>query len=507
MRAGGRIELIVGRSLTAKARAFLGLPPSELFATKPAVQAAGGFTRAQKIIGRACGKEGVRPGEYCEVQVTTVGSQDATGPMTRDELTDLACLKFQAPLVMQSFCHTAAYPRAVDIKMQHSLPDFITARGGVALRPGDGVIHSFLNRMCLPDTIGTGADSHTRMPLGISFAAGSGLVAFAAATGSMPLDVPGSVLVRFVGTRRPGITLRDLVHAIAYCAKEQGLLTVEKQGKRNIFNGRILEIEGLEDLPCDQAFELCNASAERSAAACAIALKPERVKEYLRSNASFLRKLAAAGYNSQEALLRRAAVMDETAENFVPLTADPDCSYDAVLTIDMDTITEPLLCVPCDPDDVHKLSELADTKLDECFIGSCMTNIGHYRAAAEIFSHSQGQAPVRLWLAPPTRMDQDKLKEEGCFSAFAKVGARVEVAGCSLCMGNQARVRDNAVVLSTSTRNFKNRLGTGAQVYLGSAELTAVSATFGRLPSVEEYFAALKPVADKGADLYQPLTF
>ena len=507
VRAGGRIELIVGRALTMKARAFLGLEPSTLFAIKPEVKASGGFTRAQKIIGRACGKDGVRPGEYCEVKITTVGSQDATGPMTRDELADLACLKFQAPLVMQSFCHTAAYPRAVDIKMQHSLPDFITARGGVALRPGDGVIHSFLNRMCLPDTVGTGADSHTRMPLGISFAAGSGLVAFAAATGSMPLDVPGSVLVRFVGKRRPGITLRDLVHAIAYFARKQGLLTVEKQGKKNVFNGRILEIEGLEDLPVEQAFELCNASAERSAAACAIALKPERVQEYLRSNAAFLRKLVEQGYNDKEALLRRAEVMEQTAANFTPICADPDCTYDAVLTIDMGEINEPLLCAPCDPDDVRPLSELAGTKLDECFIGSCMTNIGHYRAAAEIFMHAKAQAPVRLWLAPPTRMDQEKLKAEGCFAAFAKAGARIEVAGCSLCMGNQARVRDNAVVLSTSTRNFKNRLGTGAQVYLGSAELTAVSACLGRLPTVEEYFAALAPVEEKASTIYVPLTF
>ena len=507
VRAGGRINLIVGRSLTNRARAFLGLGASDLFVPVPEIKGEGGFTRAQKIVGRACGLPGIRPGQYCEVKVTTVGSQDTTGPMTRDELTDLACLKFQTPLFMQSFCHTAAYPKAVDLKMQHSLPKFVTARGGVALRPGDGVIHCFLNRMCLPDTVGTGGDSHTRMPLGISFAAGSGLVAFAAASGMMPLDMPESVLVRFTGQRRPGITLRDLVQAIPYFAIEQGLLTVEKKGKRNVFNGRILEIEGLEDLPCEQAFELCNASAERSAAACTVRLNPESVKTYLRSNAAFLRKLAAEGYESREALLQRAACMDEILEHYEPIEADPDCQYAAVLEIDLSKITEPIVCAPNDPDDARLLSAVAGTELNECFIGSCMTNIGHYRAAAAIPSQAKEQVPVRLWLTPPTRMDREELKAEGQFAVFAKAGARIEIPGCSLCMGNQARVRDNAIVLSTSTRNFKNRLGNGAQVYLGSAELTAAAAMLGRLPTPEEYFKLAAPIYGHESEIYQLLDF
>lgn len=507
VRAGGRIELIIGRSLTAKAREFLGLPPADFFASAPEVKGEGGFTRAQKIVGRACGKAGVRPGEYCEPKVATVGSQDTTGPMTRDELRDLACLKFQSPLVMQSFCHTCAYPKSVDIKTQSTLPGFMTERGGVALRPGDGVIHCFLNRMCLPDCVGTGGDSHTRMPLGISFPAGSGLVAFAAATGMMPLNMPESVLVRFKGERRPGITLRDLVHAIPYFAIKQGLLTVDKQGKKNIFNGRILEIEGLEDLPCEHAFELADASAERSAAACAISLNKERVVEYLKSNAAFLRELASEGYQDKDALLRRADAMDEYAAHYQPIHADPDCSYAAVLEIDMGEITEPILCVPSDPDDVHLLSELSDTHIDECFVGSCMTNIGHYRAAAAILGQCEGEVPVRLWMAPPTRMDQAELKREGAFSVFGRAGARIEVPGCSLCMGNQARVRDNAVVLSTSTRNFKNRLGRGAQVYLGSAELACVSAMLGRLPKLNEYFDAVKVLEGHESEIYQLLDF
>lgn len=507
VRAGGRIELISGRSLSNKAAAFLGLPAPECFAREPEIKGQGGFTRAQKIVGRACGLAGVRPGQYCEPRITTVGSQDTTGPMTRDELADLACLKFQSPLFMQSFCHTAAYPKPVDLKMQHSLPQFVTARGGIALKPGDGVIHCFLNRMCLPDTVGTGADSHTRMPLGLSFAAGSGLVAFAAASGIMPLDMPESVLVRFKGKRRPGITLRDLVHAIAYFAIRQGLLTVEKKGKRNVFNGRIIEIEGLEDLPCEQAFELANASAERSAAACAIRLSEHSVKTYLKSNVAFLRQLAAQGYESKEALLRRAQAMEEVLQDFKPLDADPDCSYAAVLNIDLDEITEPIVCAPNDPDDVKLLSEVANTKLDECFIGSCMTNIGHYRAAAAILGQAAEQVPVRLWLTPPTRMDREQLKSEGLFAVYARAGARIEIPGCSLCMGNQARVRDNCTALSTSTRNFKNRLGTGAQVYLGSAELTAVSAMLGRLPTVEEYFARVELLNGQENAIYRLLDF
>ena len=508
VRAGGRIPLIIGRALTARACAFLGQELPNVFAvTDSAPASTQGYTRAQKIVGRACGRVGVRPGEYVEVKVTTVGSQDTTGPMTRDELKDLACLKFTAPLVMQSFCHTCAYPRPVDVANHHSLPKFMIERGGVALRPGDGVIHSWLNRMCLPDTVGTGGDSHTRMPLGISFPAGSGLVAFAAATGMMPLDMPESVLVRFTGTRRPGITLRDLVHAIPYFARKQGLLTLDKTNKINVFSGRILEIEGLEDLSVEHAFELADASAERSAAACAIALNEESVCTYLKSNSALLKKMAQEGYESKEALLTRAAAMDEFVAHPTQIKADPDCSYAAVLEINMDEITEPILCVPNDPDAAYLLSECQGTKLDEIFVGSCMTNIGHYRAVASILADLKQESPCRFWMAPPTRMDRDELVAEGLYATFAKAGARMEMPGCSLCMGNQAHVAENATVISTSTRNFPNRLGKGSQVYLGSAELCAVCARLGQIPTVEEYFKYTACLSGHEGQLYQLLNF
>lgn len=513
VRAGGRIPLIIGRALTKRACEYLGQDLPAVFAS-PAAAAASeaasgkkGYTRAQKIVGLACGREGVRPGEYVEVKVTTVGSQDTTGPMTRDELKDLACLKFTAPLVMQSFCHTCAYPRPVDVKNHHTLPQFMIERGGVALHPGDGVIHSWLNRMCLPNTIGTGGDSHTRMPLGISFPAGSGLVAFAAATGMMPLDMPESVLVRFTGTRRPGITLRDLVHAIPYFARQKGLLTLDKKGKVNVFNGRILEIEGLEDLSAEHAFELADASAERSAAACAIDLSNESVITYLKSNSALLKQMAAKGYEDKDALLRRAAAMDEFIQNPVRIQADPDCEYAAVLEINMDEITEPILCVPNDPDAAYLLSDCQGTKLNEIFVGSCMTNIGHYRAVASILGGMEHESPCRFWMAPPTRMDQSELMAEGLYSLFAKAGARMEMPGCSLCMGNQARVADNAVVISTSTRNFPNRLGKGSQVYLGSAELCAVCARLGYIPTKEEYFKYTACLNGHEGELYQLLNF
>ena len=508
VRAGGRIPLIIGRALTARACAFLGQEIPPVFAaTDSAPDSTQGYTRAQKIVGQACGRVGVRPGEYVEVKVTTVGSQDTTGPMTRDELKDLACLKFTAPLVMQSFCHTCAYPRPVDVANHHSLPKFMIERGGVALRPGDGVIHSWLNRMCLPDTVGTGGDSHTRMPLGISFPAGSGLVAFAAATGMMPLDMPESVLVRFTGTRRPGITLRDLVHAIPYFARKQGLLTLDKTNKINVFSGRILEIEGLEDLSVEHAFELADASAERSAAACAIALNEESVCTYLKSNSALLKKMAQEGYESKEALLNRAAAMDEFVAHPSQIKADPDCSYAAVLEINMDEITEPILCVPNDPDAAYLLSECQGTKLDEIFVGSCMTNIGHYRAVASILADLKQESPCRFWMAPPTRMDRDELVAEGLYATFAKAGARMEMPGCSLCMGNQAHVAENATVISTSTRNFPNRLGKGSQVYLGSAELCAVCARLGQIPTVEEYFKYTACLSGHEGQLYQLLNF
>ena len=507
VRAGGRIPLIIGKDLTSKARKYLGLGESDKFAKAPDVKAEGGFTRAQKIVGKACGLEGVRPGQYCQPVITTVGSQDTTGPMTRDELIDLACLKFTSPMVMQSFCHTAAYPKPVDVKTHHTLPKFIQDRGGVALHPGDGVIHSWLNRMCLPDTVGTGGDSHTRMPLGISFAAGSGLVAFAAATGIMPLDMPESVLVKFTGKRRPGITLRDLVHAIPYFAIQKGLLTVEKKGKKNVFSGKIIEIEGLEDLSVEHAFELADASAERSAAACAIKLSKESVAAYLKSNIALLRKMAQDGYETKQALLNRADAMQKWLDNPELIEADANCSYAAVLEINCEDIKEPILCAPNDPDDARLLSEVADTKIDEVFVGSCMTNIGHYRAAAEILKDLKGEAKVRLWMTPPTRMDREELSNEGLFSILGKAGARLEIPGCSLCMGNQARVADNATVISTSTRNFPNRLGNGANVFLGSAELAAVTAKLGRLPKVEEYFENTKCLDGKESTIYSLLDF
>lgn len=507
VRAGGRIPLIIGKALTARARAWLKLPESAVFAQMPAVAGSGGYTRAQKIVGRACGLEGVRPGQYCEPIITTVGSQDTTGPMTRDELSDLACLKFAAPLVMQSFCHTAAYPRSVDLKTHRTLPGFFISRGGVVLHPGDGVIHSWLNRMCLPDTVGTGGDSHTRMPLGISFPAGSGLVAFAAAAGTMPLDMPESVLVRFTGTRKPGITLRDLVHAIPYFAIQQGLLTVPKKNKKNVFSGRILEIEGLEDLAVEHAFELADASAERSAAACSVRLSRKSVTAYLKSNAALLRRLAKEGYESAPALLKRADAMDEWLLHPELIEADPDCKYAAVLEIDCGKIEEPIICCPNDPDDARLLSECADISINEVFIGSCMTNIGHYRAAAALLEDLSSQVPVRLWLAPPTRMDQLQLKSEGLYPIFARAGARIEIPGCSLCMGNQARTADNAVVVSTSTRNFPNRLGKNTQVFLASAELAAVTARLGRLPSAAEYFKYSEVLKGREDTLYSLLDF
>ncbi|WP_202108767.1 bifunctional aconitate hydratase 2/2-methylisocitrate dehydratase [Succinivibrio dextrinosolvens] len=507
VRAGGRIPLIIGKDLTDRARAYLKLGPTDVFAKASEIKASGGFTRAQKIVGRACGVEGIRPGQYCQPVITTVGSQDTTGPMTRDELVDLACLKFTAPMVMQSFCHTAAYPKSVDVKTHLTLPKFIHSRGGVALNPGDGVIHTWLNRMCLPDTVGTGGDSHTRMPLGISFAAGSGLVAFAAATGIMPLDMPESVLVRFKGKRKAGITLRDLVHAIPYFAIKKGLLTVEKKGKKNVFSGKIIEIEGLEDLSVEHAFELADASAERSAAACAIKLSQASVEKYLKSNIALLRKMAEDGYESKDALLKRADAMQKWLENPSLIEADKDCSYAEVLEIDLDEIKEPILCAPNDPDDARLLSEVANTKIDEVFIGSCMTNIGHYRAAAEIFRDLKSEAKVRLWMAPPTRMDRQELSDEGLLSILGKAGARIEIPGCSLCMGNQARVADNATVISTSTRNFPNRLGNGANVFLGSAELASVTAKLGRLPSVEEYFDNTRCLDGKEDSIYSLLDF
>lgn len=515
VRAGGRISLIIGRALTKRACEFLGVDLPKVFASDAQAESCSscgctakkGFTRAQKMVGRACGLEGVRPGQYVEVKVTTVGSQDTTGPMTRDELKDLACLKFTAPLVMQSFCHTCAYPRPIDVQNHKSLPKFMIDRGGVALRPGDGVIHSWLNRMCLPDTVGTGGDSHTRMPLGISFPAGSGLVAFAAATGMMPLDMPESVLVRFTGTRKAGITLRDLVHAIPYFARKQGLLTLDKKGKVNVFSGRILEIEGLEDLSVEHAFELADASAERSAAACAIDLKDESVVAYLKSNSALLKQMAEEGYSDKDALLRRAAAMDEFIANPSHIKADPDCEYAAVIEINMDEIDEPILCVPNDPDAAYPLSECQGTKLDEIFVGSCMTNIGHYRAAASILKDLTQESPCRFWMAPPTRMDESQLRAEGLYSIFAKAGARMEMPGCSLCMGNQAHVHDNAVVISTSTRNFPNRLGKGSQVYLGSAELCAVCARLGYIPTKEEYFKFTECLSGSEQQLYKLLNF
>ena len=508
VRAGGRINLIIGRGLTARARESLGLPPTDLFRRpeQPA-DSSKGFTLAQKMVGKACGMDGIRPGTYCEPRMTTVGSQDTTGPMTRDELKDLACLGFSTDLVMQSFCHTAAYPKPVDIDTQHSLPDFIMTRGGVSLRPGDGIIHSWLNRMLLPDTVGTGGDSHTRFPMGISFPAGSGLVAFAAATGVMPLDMPESVLVRFKGEMQPGITLRDLVHAIPYYGIQQGLLTVEKKGKKNIFSGRILEIEGLKGLTVEQAFELSDASAERSAAGCTIALDEDTIAEYLRSNVVLLRSMIAEGYGDSRTLERRAVKMEEWLANPSLMTADADAEYAAVIEIDLAEVREPIVCAPNDPDDARLLSAVAGDKVDEVFIGSCMTNIGHFRAAGKLLDQHKGSITTRMWIAPPTRMDEHLLMEEGYYNIFGRAGARTEMPGCSLCMGNQARVAPNSTVLSTSTRNFPNRLGDGANVYLTSAELAAVGAILGKLPTPEEYLEYASQLDAMSSEIYRYMNF
>ena len=515
MRAGGRIPLIIGKGLTAKAREALGMGPDEIFLRPEQPEDNGkGYTLAQKMVGKACGMEGVKPGVYCEPVCTTVGSQDTTGPMTRDEIKELAALSFGADFVLQSFCHTAAYPKPADIELQHTLPKFWTERKGFILRPGDGVIHSWLNRMCLPDTVGTGGDSHTRFPIGISFPAGSGLVAFAAVTGMMPLTMPESVLVRFKGEMQPGITLRDLVNAIPYQAIKDGLLTVEKKGKKNIFAGRILEIEGLENLKCEQAFELSDASAERSAAACTVKLNKEPIIEYLESNIVLIEELIEQGYEDKETLKRRADKMREWLKNPELLEADKDAEYAAVIEIDLNEITEPILACPNDPDDVATLSEiLADPnrpteKIDEVFVGSCMTNIGLFRALGEVL-RGEGAVKARTWVVPPTKMDEKELIEEGYYAIFGAAGARTEIPGCSLCMGNQARVADNAIVFSTSTRNFDNRLGKGAQVYLGSAEVAAVAALLGRLPTKEEYLEIVnkKIMDDKKESVYKYLNF
>tara|TARA_B110000208_G_scaffold122225_1_gene149131 strand:- start:306 stop:2771 length:2466 start_codon:yes stop_codon:yes gene_type:complete len=519
VRAGGRIPLIVGRGLTARARESLGLAPTDMFKVPPTIQHSGGYTLAQKMVGRACGTDGVPPDQYCEPAMTTVGSQDTTGPMTRDELKDLACLGFSADLTMQSFCHTAAYPKPVDVVTHHTLPDFIRNRGGVSLKPGDGIIHSWLNRMLLPDTVGTGGDSHTRFPIGISFPAGSGLVAFAAATGVMPLDMPESVLVRFTGTQQPGITLRDMVHAIPYQAIQDGHLTVEKAGKKNIFSGRILEIEGVEHLTCEQAFELSDASAERSAAACTVKLGEDQVKEYLESNMVMLKWMLSEGYGDPRTIERRVAKMQAWCESPHLMTADADAKYAYTININLDELTEPVLCAPNDPDDARKLSEVCEgwevahmdgvqpPKIDEVFIGSCMTNIGHFRAAGKMLKEFGAPVPTRLWIAPPTRMDEAMLTAEGYYSIYGSAGARTEMPGCSLCMGNQARVADDCSVVSTSTRNFPNRLGKGANVFLASAELASVAAMLGRLPTVAEYMEEAKKLDTTAEDTYRYLNF
>ena len=510
VRAGGRISLIIGRGLTANARQALGLPPSTMFIKSMTPKDTGkGYTLAQKMVGRACGLPegtGVRPGSYCEPKATTVGSQDTTGGMTRDELKELACLGFSADLVMQSFCHTAAYPKPVDIKLQHSLPEFMSSRGGVSLRPGDGVIHSWLNRLILPDTVGTGGDSHTRFPIGISFPAGSGLVAFAAAMGAMPLDMPESVLVRFTGTMQPGITLRDLVNAIPYAAIQKGELTVGKQGKKNVFNGRILEIEGLPDLKVEQAFEFADASAERSANGCTVKLNKEPVIEFLTSNIVLMQNMIDNGYEDARSLQRRIASMQAWLAKPELLSPDADAEYAYTIEIDLNEIKEPLLACPNDPDDIKPLSAVSGDKVDEVFIGSCMTNIGHYRAAAKVLEGSIN-IPTRLWIAPPTRMDEDQLRNEGVYSVFGVAGARTEIPGCSLCMGNQARVADKATVFSTSTRNFDNRMGRDARVYLGSAELAAVCAKLGHLPSYAEYMETVGNKLQNVAEIYKYLSF
>ena len=510
VRAGGRIPLIIGRGLTAKAREALGLPASTLFRLPQDPADSGkGFSLAQKMVGRACGLpegQGIRPGTYCEPKMTTVGSQDTTGPMTRDELKDLACLGFSADMTMQSFCHTAAYPKLVDVRMHRELPSFISTRGGVALRPGDGVIHSWLNRLLLPDTVGTGGDSHTRFPIGISFPAGSGLVAFAAATGVMPLDMPESVLVRFKGTMQPGVTLRDLVNAIPLYAIRAGLLTVEKKGKKNVFSGRILEIEGLPDLKVEQAFELTDASAERSAAGCTVHLNKEPIVEYMNSNITLMKWMIANGYQDARTLKRRIKAMEDWIANGTLLSGDADAEYAAVIEIDLADIKEPIVACPNDPDDVKLLSEVAGDKIDEVFIGSCMTNIGHFRAAGKVLD-GKSDIPTRLWIAPPTKMDAMILNEEGYYGVLGKSGARMEMPGCSLCMGNQAQIRKGSTAMSTSTRNFPNRLGIDTRVYLGSAELAAVCALMGKIPSVAEYMAQVEVVNKKAADIYRYMNF
>ncbi|EER58923.1 aconitate hydratase 2 [Acidovorax delafieldii 2AN] len=510
VRAGGRIPLIIGRGLTAKAREALGLAPSTLFRLPQVPAATGkGFTLAQKMVGRACGLpegQGVLPGTYCEPRMTSVGSQDTTGPMTRDELKDLACLGFSADLVMQSFCHTAAYPKPVDVKMHHELPDFISTRGGISLKPGDGIIHSWLNRMLLPDTVGTGGDSHTRFPIGISFPAGSGLVAFAAATGVMPLDMPESVLVRFKGQMQPGVTLRDLVHAIPLYAIKAGLLTVEKQGKKNIFSGRILEIEGLPDMKVEQAFELSDASAERSAAGCTVRLNKEPIIEYINSNIVLLKNMIAQGYADARTIGRRIKAMEAWLAKPELLAPDADAEYAAVIEIDLSEITEPIVCCPNDPDDAKTLSDVAGAKIDEVFIGSCMTNIGHFRAASKLLEGKK-DIPVKLWMAPPTKMDAHQLTEEGHYGVFGAAGARMEMPGCSLCMGNQAQVKEGATVMSTSTRNFPNRLGKNTNVYLGSAELSAICSKLGRIPSKAEYLADIGAINANGDKIYKYMNF
>ncbi|HSV53170.1 MAG TPA: bifunctional aconitate hydratase 2/2-methylisocitrate dehydratase [Burkholderiaceae bacterium] len=510
VRAGGRIPLIVGRGLTSKAREALGLPPSTLFRLPQNPKATNrGFTLAQKMVGRACGLpegQGVVPGTYCEPRMTSVGSQDTTGPMTRDELKDLACLGFSSDLVMQSFCHTAAYPKPVDVKMHHELPEFISNRGGISLKPGDGIIHSWLNRMLLPDTVGTGGDSHTRFPIGISFPAGSGLVAFAAATGVMPLDMPESVLVRFKGKMQPGVTLRDLVHAIPLYAIKAGLLTVEKKGKKNIFSGRILEIEGLPDMKVEQAFELSDASAERSAAGCTVQLNKEPIIEYINSNIVLLKNMIAQGYADARTISRRIKAMEAWLANPQLLAPDADAEYAAVIEIDLADITEPIVCCPNDPDDAKTLSDVAGAKIDEVFIGSCMTNIGHFRAASKLLEGKR-DIPVKLWMAPPTKMDAQQLTEEGHYGVFGSAGARMEMPGCSLCMGNQAQVKEGATVMSTSTRNFPNRLGKNTNVFLGSAELSAICSKLGRIPTRAEYLADMGVLSQNGDKIYKYLNF
>jgi len=507
VRANGRIPLIIGRGLTTRAREHLGLDVSDVFLRPVDPADTGkGFTQAQKIVGRACGVEGIRPGTYGEPKMATVGSQDTTGAMTRDELKELACLGFSADLVMQSFCHTAAYPKPVDINLQHNLPDFMQTRSGVALRPGDGIIHSWLNRMILPDTVGTGGDSHTRFPMGISFPAGSGLVAFGAALGVMPLDMPESVLVRFKGEMQPGVTLRDLVNAIPYVAIQKGLLTVEKKGKKNVFNGRVLEIEGLPDLKVEQAFELSDASAERSANGCTVRLAKEPIIEYLNSNITLLKWMVANDYEDKRTLQRRIDAMEAWLQDPQLIEPDADAEYAEIIEIDLNEIKEPILACPNDPDDVKTLSDVANTKIDEVFLGSCMTNIGHYRAAGKVLD-GISNIPTRMWIAPPTKMDERQLIEEGYYSIFGKAGARTEMPGCSLCMGNQARVADNATVMSTSTRNFPNRLGNNADVYLASAELSAVAAIVGHIPTMEEYMQHTKDIETMSSDIYRYLNF